>query len=127
MKKTSDERRRYPRQNLKATDGITATLILPGTSLVLRKGGNNQIEIQGRPADIGRGGVCIEISFEAPWQSIVNRREIDLLLEKESYRRLFKARVAHSRMGHKVIGVAFEAPIGDVAPWLLPPELQEGD
>lgn len=116
------DRRKYLRQPLNPNGGLKARIVLTGESL-LTSSKLQMIEIDAAPVNISQGGICISLPFDCPWEPIANKKEIEVILEKEAEERPMKGKVVHVEGGHQTLGVQFSSPLPDLSPFLIPREL----
>lgn len=108
---------------------LKATLLLSGASL-LKEEVSTSIEIQARPINLSRSGICLTLGVDADWVTISPKKKINLILEGGLEKKSLTGRVVHHDQGadsiqqRQVLGLEFIPPLDDLARFLVPHELQ---
>lgn len=116
------ERRKFSRQDVRGIP-LKATLVLSGGSL-LKKDSHSAIEIDAHPINLSSHGICLRLGLNATWDTISPTKEVDLFLERGSQRQPLRGKVVHLEQDHRIIGLEFSSPFGDLSRFLVPEELQ---
>lgn len=116
------EKRRFARQSISGGSALMAKVIMSGGSL-LETTSPRSIEIGATPLDISRGGVCLSLKLDVPWETLTPHQPVSLLLTLGDQAWLLPAIVVRHEKNHRTIGFQFSEPLTTIAPFLAPPEL----
>lgn len=115
------ERRVFERYVLDKSHPLRATIVMSADSLV-SKTNTTSIEMEGRPVNISRGGLCLTLDYDATWEVISSSKEVEIHLSNGDKGCSTRGKVTHLGTDRTVLGIQFYHPLIDL-PELINPRL----
>ncbi len=106
------ERRRFPRRDVSGLP-LKATVVISGESL-LEERTPKFVEIDAKPVNISRSGICLLINLGTPWNTFSPDKELDLFLQRGKTKQAFKGKIVHILEGGRMIGLEFCHTLNDM-------------
>lgn len=106
------ERRRFPRYAVKGGP-FHVTLVLKGASLI-QKTSFNAFEMDARPINISRSGLCVSLDLNSDWETFSPNHEIEISLKKPGFLQQIKSKIVYLNKAKNLIAFEFTKPLSDV-------------
>lgn len=106
------ERRRFPRRNVSGL-ALKATIVISGESLLAERT-PKFVEIDAKPVNISRSGICLSMNLGTPWDTFSPDKELDLFLQRGKTKQALKGKIVHILEGGHIIGLEFCHTLNDM-------------